>query len=66
MQAKKEHGRYQLEPWSGEFGAYREAAGMRIPTEFAVTWHLAAGDFNWMRARVIEIEYNQSGKVTAF
>ncbi|HYU71891.1 MAG TPA: DUF6544 family protein [Ktedonobacteraceae bacterium] len=62
----KEHGRYQLEPWSGRFSEYREADGMRIPTSFEVAWHLAAGDFSWLRASVTEIEYNQSGKVTAF
>ena len=62
----KEHGRYQLQPWLGQLSEYREADGMRIPTHFSVTWHLAAGDFNWMRADVTEIEYNQSGKVTTF
>lgn len=53
-----EHGHYQLEPWSGQFDAYREVNGMLIPTKFSVTWHLAAGDFNWLRGELTEIEYN--------
>ena len=39
---------------------------MLIPTVFEVTWHPATGDFTWFRGQIIEIEYNQSGKVTRF
>ena len=39
---------------------------MRIPTKVEVTWHLESRDFNWFRADITEIEYNQSGKVTRF
>jgi hypothetical protein len=56
----------QLTPWSIQLGAYREASGIRIPTAFEVTWHLASGDFTWFRGRITEIEYNQSGKVSRF
>ena len=52
-----------LTPWSIQLDAYREAGGMRIPTAFEVTWHLASGDFTWFRGQLTEIEYNQSGKV---
>lgn len=53
-----EHGYYQLEPWSGQFDEYREVSGMLIPTKFSVIWHLASGDFNWLRGELTEIEYN--------
>jgi hypothetical protein len=36
---------------------------MRIPTKIDVSWQLAAGEFNYFRCRIAEIEYNQSGKV---
>jgi hypothetical protein len=55
-----------LTPWSIQLDAYREADGMRIPTAFEVTWHLASGAFTWFRGQLTEIEYNQSGKVTRF
>ncbi|HYU76320.1 MAG TPA: DUF6544 family protein [Ktedonobacteraceae bacterium] len=60
----EEHGRYRLEPWSGQYSEYKEVDGMRIPTRFEVTWHLKSGDFNWLQGEITEIEYNQSGKVT--
>jgi hypothetical protein len=55
-----------LTPWSIQLDEYREVGGMLIPTVFEVTWHPATGDFTWFRGQIIEIEYNQSGKVTRF
>ncbi|MDQ2904496.1 MAG: hypothetical protein M3Y81_13195 [Chloroflexota bacterium] len=46
---KEEHGHYVLAPWSGHCNEYHEVDGMRIPTEIAITWHLASGDFTWFR-----------------
>lgn len=60
---REEHGRYRLEPWSGQFNDYQEVDGIHIPTSFAITWHLATGDFTWMRGELTEIAYNQSGTV---
>jgi hypothetical protein len=60
----EEHGHYRLEPWSGQFNEYQEVDGIRIPTKFEVTWHLASGEFSWLRGEITEIEYNQSGKAT--
>jgi hypothetical protein len=60
---KEEHGHYLLAPWSGQCDEYQEVEGMRIPTQIAITWHLASGDFTWFRCKITEIEYNQSGKV---
>jgi len=60
------HGRYELNPWSGEFYGYKQVDGMWIPTRFEITWHLASGDFTWLRSELTEIEFNQSGKVTKF
>ena len=53
-----EHGHYQLEAWSGRFDEYREVGGMLIPAKFAVIWHLASGEFNWLRGELTAIEYN--------
>jgi hypothetical protein len=39
---------------------------MWIPTRFEITWHLASGDFTWLVSELIEIEFNQSGKVMKF
>ena len=63
---REEHGRYQLEDWSGRFNDYREVDGMLIPTRLEATWHLASGEFTWFRSELKEIEYNQSKKVTKF
>lgn len=62
---REERGLYRLDPWSGQFDAYQEVDGIRIPTRFEITWHLEDGDFNWLRGELTEIEYNQSGKVMA-
>jgi hypothetical protein len=61
---REERGRYRLEPWSGQFSAYQEAGGIRIPTRFDITWHLREGDFTWMQGELTEIEYDQLEKVT--
>jgi hypothetical protein len=62
----EEHGRYRLEPWSGQSNEYHEVDGMRIPTGSEVTWQLASGEFTWLRFKITEIEYNQSGRATGF
>ena len=63
---KEEHGHYLLAPWMAQCDEYQEVEGMRIPTKFEITWHLASGEFTWFRVKITEIEYNQSGKVTRF
>ncbi len=60
---REEHGHYRLDPWTAESSDYKEVEGMWIPTRSEVTWHLASGDFTWFKFKIIEIEYNQSGKV---
>lgn len=61
---RQEHGHYQLAPWTAQSNEYEEVEGVRIPTRSEVTWHLASGEFTWFRFKIVEIEYNQSGKVT--
>jgi uncharacterized protein DUF6544 len=61
---REEHGHYSLDPWTAESSEYEEVEGMRIPTSSEVTWHLSSGDFTWFRFKIIEIEYNQSGRIT--
>ena len=41
-------------PWLGQFAAYREFDGMRIPTEAEVSWQLPEGPFSYWRARITE------------
>jgi hypothetical protein len=41
-------------PWMGQFRAYREFEGLRIPTEAEVAWQLDEGPFTYWRARVTE------------
>lgn len=56
----------QLTPWLVQCNDYKEVQGMRIPVGVEVIWGLPSGNFNWFRASITEIEYNQSGKVTVF
>ncbi len=51
-------GKYELTPWAGQFANYQERAGMRIPLDASVEWHLATGIFNWWRGRIVEVEYD--------
>lgn len=55
---REEHGSYQLTPWSVRLETEQEVEGLRIPTEFGVSWHLPSGEFSWFRAHITEIEYN--------
>lgn len=41
-----------LRRWTATPGHYRPLAGITIPTEVTVTWHLPAGDFTWLKMRV--------------
>lgn len=59
-----EHG--PLLPWSVQLSDYQEAHGMHIPTRSEITWHLPSGGFSWLRVKITEIEYNQSGVVTRY
>jgi hypothetical protein len=54
------------ERWSAQCNTYQEVSGLLIPTRVEVTWKLTSGDFSYFRGELTEIEYNQSGKVTAF
>ncbi len=54
------NGTYTLEKWSGATIAYGEHAGIRMPVENEITWHLPSGDFTWLRVRITEVEYNQT------
>jgi hypothetical protein len=50
-------GRYEPTPWLGEYRSYREQHGMPIPTEAEVRWLLPAGDYPYVRPRIVEIDY---------
>ncbi|MGD0499440.1 MAG: DUF6544 family protein [Bryobacteraceae bacterium] len=49
--------RFELTPWRGRCADYREAHGMLVPHQIAVTWGLPQGDFEWLRASIEQIEY---------
>ena len=50
-------GQYLLTAWGGRHSNYEEREGVRIPTEFAVVWHLKEGDFEWLRGRITAVSY---------
>jgi hypothetical protein len=51
-------GRFRLREWSGQFSEYRLIAGMLIPARANVLWRLEAGDFEYFRGQVTEVEYD--------
>jgi hypothetical protein len=51
-------GRFLLREWSGQLSEYRPIAGMLIPARANVLWCLEAGDFQYFRGQVTEVEYD--------
>jgi hypothetical protein len=51
-------GTYELTPWAGHWRKYAERAGMRIPIEGEVEWHLPGGAFPYWKGRVVRVEYD--------
>ena len=54
----EENGRFVLRKWWGEFSDYRTVSGLQVPFNARVSWQLDAGDFEYFRADVTEIEYD--------
>ena len=42
--------------WFGDFGDYRELAGVRVPTAAEVAWELPDGPFTYFRGRLTSLE----------
>lgn len=51
-------GQFRLETWSIPVRDYAEFGGIKVPTKGAVTWKLAAGDYNWFNFELVDLEYN--------
>ncbi len=51
-------GKYSLEQWSVPVSAYGSFNGIRIPVSGTAIWKLHAGDFEWFRWEIADIEYN--------
>jgi hypothetical protein len=49
-------GGFEPTPWTGLWGDYEVVAGVRVPTEGEVVWHLPEGDLHAWRGRVNGIE----------
>jgi hypothetical protein len=43
-------------PWFGDFGDYRELAGVRVPTAAEVAWELPDGPFTYFKGRLTSLE----------
>ena len=50
--------RFELTPWRGRCGDYREVNGGPIPQRLAVTWGLPQGDFEWLRPSIDQTEFS--------
>jgi len=48
-----------LHPWGGVYRDWRTVAGLRIPFEADVSWHLAAGTFTYARWHIESITYDE-------
>jgi hypothetical protein len=44
--------------WSTPFSSHQEINGIRIPTQAEVIWHLPEAPFSYLRASVVDIQYN--------
>ncbi|WP_010275402.1 DUF6544 family protein [Paenibacillus senegalensis] len=49
-----------LEEWSVRMDAYKQFAGILIPTQGEVSWNLRTGPFPWLRFEVKEVRFDQS------
>ena len=47
-----------LEDWHGFYEGYKEFNGILIPTKFKVCWHLEAGDYCYIKGKILKIEFN--------
>lgn len=56
--AREVDGHYELLPWSCHYRAYEEMAGVLVPREGEVVWHLPTGEWPYMRARIDSLDYD--------
>ncbi len=49
---------FSLDTWSTPISAYGEFQGRRLPVQGEGVWHLADGDFAYIRIELLEIEYD--------
>jgi hypothetical protein len=49
-----------LEKWVVETEDWKDFAGIRIPYKSKVTWKLKAGDFNWAKMELTDLEFNKT------
>ncbi len=54
------NGKYVLQEWGGVGKGFREFGGVKIPDKVDVIWKEPAGDFNWLKCEITEIEYNKT------
>lgn len=50
-------GGFERLPWSGEHGAYARRAGMWVPTQGQVQWHLPSGALTVWQGRNVAMDY---------
>ena len=55
-------GKYFKEQWGGYYRNYQEIEGMKIPIEAEVEWNLASGDFQYVKIKITDIQYNIAEK----
>ena len=49
---------YKNMKWSIELDNYKDIKGIKVPTNVKVIWHMDKEDFEYFRAKIIDIHYN--------
>jgi hypothetical protein len=49
---------FKQDRWSTPFRLYREANGLRIPSEGEAVWHLPEGEFPYIQVKIGEVQYD--------
>lgn len=52
------NGEYVLQDWGGVTKSYGKFNGIRIPDQTDVIWRTEAGDFDWFKCQITEIDFN--------
>ncbi len=61
IEARRSYGGGTLEDWVIPITEWGDRGGITMPTRGSVTWKLAAGDFEYFRWEIDEVEANAGG-----
>ncbi len=53
--------RAENHPWTVYIWNYKEFNGVKIPSEFKLTWHLPEGPYDYIKATMNNLDFNING-----